>query len=198
MLKLLPKFVMGVDIDAFDTHNIHRCLSHDKLGWYLSIQRNKKQKRRQFLDQMYNDSPLLALHYAMEERDQFEAENPLIQSKIGFSASPAANSLLGVPGVTFCRERHKQKACFAASFSVERDGEWVKSNKPYSIPMYGFDQALRLAIKKRKDFEREMLMRAGFDPAELRIQGYDYLDEEMAYRKVMAFFKEDIEALERA
>jgi hypothetical protein len=50
--------------------------------------------------------------------------------------------------------------------------------------MYGFKQALRLAIRARKEWELQQLEKMKVDPIELRLAGYDYLDEDMAFQKV--------------
>ena len=187
-MKLLPNYVMGVDIEVYDTSNIYRCESGGNIGWYLKIERSKKKLQKQYLDKMHQDSALLALHNAMTDRDEFKANN-MNANSIGFQVSGASNSMLGVPGVTFHRKRSNQSEGFSATYTIERDGEIIKTNKAFSIPQHGFENALRLAIKTRKDWEKEQLEKAGVDPLQLRLAGRAYLDEEMAFKKIMAHLK---------
>ncbi len=187
-MKLLPNYIMGIDIDIYDTSNIYRCESGGSLGWYLKIERSKKKLQKQYLDKMYQDSALLALHQAMADRDEFKANN-MNANMIGFQVSGASNSMLGVPGVTFHRKRPNQSEGFSATYTIERDGEIIKTNKAFSIPQHGFEKALRLAIKTRKDWEKKQLEKVGVDPLDLRLAGRNYLDEEMAFQKIMARLK---------
>ena len=64
--------------------------------------------------------------------------------------------------------------------------------------MYGFKEALRLAIRARKDWEMQQLEKMKVDPIDLRVAGYDYLDEEMAFQKVMSLLDGDLKKMAAA
>ncbi|MEZ4619714.1 MAG: hypothetical protein R2867_30000 [Caldilineaceae bacterium] len=62
--------------------------------------------------------------------------------------------------------------------------------------MYGFKEALRQAIRTRKEWEMDQMKKMNIDPIELRLAGYDYLDEDMAFQKIMKQLDADIKKLD--
>ncbi|MCB0060747.1 MAG: hypothetical protein KDE19_01485 [Caldilineaceae bacterium] len=162
--------------------------------------------QRFYMDHRYSNVPALSLAAAMMDRDEFIENNPSYR-KLAFRPDAIKNTTLGVSGVHFSSAQYdknghlNQNASFCATFHEYRDGKKQLINKAFSIEMYGFKEALRLAIRTRKDWEMQQLERMNVDPIELRMAGYDYLDEEMAYQKVMKKLDgkfENLEKLEKA
>lgn len=194
-----PIFNLGIpNLEDLDLTNIHRVYHYSSnrpksqrtFGWLLKVQRNRKQLQRFYMDHRYSNVPALSLAAAMMDRDEFIENNPSFR-KLAFRPDAIKNTTLGVSGVHFSSAQYdknghlNQNASFCATYHEYREGKKQLINKAFSIEMYGFKEALRLAIRARKDWEMQQLERMNVDPIELRLAGYDYLDEDMAYQKVM-------------
>jgi hypothetical protein len=196
------------NLEELDLTNVHRVYHYASkranqkrtYGWLLKVQRNRKQLQRFYMDHRYNNVPALSLAAAMMERDEFIESNPSYK-KLAFRPDAIKNTTLGVSGVHFSSTQYdrnghlNQHASFCATFHEYRNGKKQLINKAFSIEMYGFKDALRLAIRTRKEWEMQQLEKMKVDPVELRLAGYDYLDEEMAYQKVMSLLDSDLKKL---
>jgi len=206
-----PIWNLGIpNLEDMDLTNIHRVYHYSSnrpksqrtFGWLLKVQRNRKQLQRFYMDHRYSNVPALSLAAAMMDRDEFIANNPSYR-KLAFRPDAIKNTTLGVSGVHFSSAQYdknghlNQNASFCATYHEYRDGKKQLINKAFSIEMYGFKEALRLAIRTRKEWEMQQLERMNVDPIELRLAGYDYLDEEMAYQKVMKKLDGKFENLEK-
>lgn len=210
-----PIWNLGIpNLEDMDLTNIHRVYHYSSnrpksqrtFGWLLKVQRNRKQLQRFYMDHRYSNVPALSLAAAMMDRDEFIANNPSYR-KLAFRPDAIKNTTLGVSGVHFSSAQYdknghlNQNASFCATYHEYRNGKKQLINKAFSIEMYGFKEALRLAIRTRKEWEMQQLERMNVDPIELRLAGYDYLDEEMAYQRVMKKLDgkfENLEKLEKA
>lgn len=207
-----PIFNLGIpNLEEMDLTNIHRVYHYASkranpkrtYGWLLKIQRNRKQLQKFFMDHRYKSIPALSLAAAMMERDEFIADNPSFK-KLAFRPDPIKNTTLGVSGVHFSSTQYdrnghlNQHASFCATYHEYRNGKKQLINKAFSIEMYGFKEALRRAIRARKDWEMQQLERMEIDPVELRLAGYDYLDEDMAFQKVMSMLDGDLKKMAAA
>ena len=207
-----PIFNLGIpNLEDLDLTNIHRVYHYSSnrpktqrtFGWLLKVQRNRKQLQRFYMDHRYSNVPALSLAAAMMDRDEFIANNPSFK-KLAFRPDAIKNTTLGVSGVHFSSAQYdknghlNQNASFCATFHEYRDGKKQLINKAFSIEMYGFKEALRLAIRTRKEWEMNQMKQMGVDPIELRLAGYDYLDEEMAFQKIMKQLDEDVKKLDKS
>lgn len=206
-----PIFNLGIpNLEDLDLTNIHRVYHYSSnrpktqrtFGWLLKVQRNRKQLQRFYMDHRYSNVPALSLAAAMMDRDEFIANNPSFR-KLAFRPDAIKNTTLGVSGVHFSSAQYdknghlNQNASFCATYHEYREGKKQLINKAFSIEMYGFKEALRLAIRARKEWEMQQMEKMNVDPIELRLAGYDYLDEEMAYQKVMKKLDGKFENLEK-
>ncbi len=206
-----PIFNLGIpNLEDLDLTNIHRVYHYSSnrpktqrtFGWLLKVQRNRKQLQRFYMDHRYSNVPALSLAAAMMDRDEFIANNPSFK-KLAFRPDAIKNTTLGVSGVHFSSAQYdknghlNQNASFCATYHEYRDGKKQLINKAFSIEMYGFKKALRLAIRTRKEWEMQQLERMNVDPIDLRMSGYDYLDEDMAYQRVMKKLDGKFENLEK-
>jgi len=196
------------NLEELELTNIHRVYHYASkranpkrtFGWLLKIQRNRKQLQRFYMDHRYNDVPALSLAAAMMDRDEFIENNPSFK-KLAFRPDSIKNTTLGVSGVHFSSTQYdrnghlNQHASFCATYHEYRNGKKQLINKAFSIEMYGFKEALRLAIRARKEWEMKQLEKMKVDPIELRVAGYDYLDEEMAFQKVMGLLDGDLKKM---
>ena len=207
-----PIFNLGIpNLEELELTNIHRVYHYASkranpkktYGWLLKIQRNRKQLQRFYMDHRYNNIPALSLAAAMMDRDEFIENNPSFK-KLAFRPDPIKNTTLGVSGVHFSSTQYdrnghlNQHASFCATYHEYRNGKKQLINKAFSIEMYGFKEALRLAIRARKDWEMQQLEKMKVDPIDLRVAGYDYLDEEMAFQKVMSLLDGDLKKMAAA
>lgn len=206
-----PIYNLGIpNLEELDLTNIHRVYHYSSkrpksqrtYGWLLKVQRNRKQLQRFYMDHRYSSVPALSLSAAMMDRDEFIANNPSFK-KLAFRPDAIKNTTLGVSGVHFSSAQYdknghlNQNASFCATYHEYRNGKKQLINKAFSIEMYGFNKALRLAIQARKQWEIQQMEKMNVDPIELRVAGYDYLDEEMAYQKIMSKLDGDFKNLEK-
>lgn len=206
-----PIFNLGIpNLEDLDLTNIHRVYHYSSnrpktqrtFGWLLKVQRNRKQLQKFYMDHRYSNVPALSLAAAMMDRDEFIANNPSYR-KLAFRPDAIKNTTLGVSGVHFSSAQYdknghlNQNASFCATYHEYRDGKKQLINKAFSIEMYGFKEALRLAIRTRKEWEMQQMEKMNVDPIDLRLAGYDYLDEDMAYQKVMNKLDGKFENLEK-
>ena len=140
--------------------NISRIDSNDTHGWFLRMYRGGETFSKFFSDSRYQGKAE-ALEAAKEYKCKFEEKFPNLASSPtkGFRDKPQKNNSTGVVGVseTFIRSRGREQRkipCFAVSW---RPAPNVARTKKFSIERYGRDAAFQMAVKFRKEKEREML-----------------------------------------
>lgn len=197
------------NMEDLDLTNIHRVFQYSGnkatathvYGWFLKVQRNRKMLQRFYADRDYQNIPALSLAAAMMDRDEFIKIHPSLK-RLPFHLNPVKNTTFGVNGVHFAAPQYTesggihQHAAFCATYHEYRDGKKQLINKPFSVEKYGFKKALRMAIKERKEWELDHLKKMGIDPFDLRVSGHDYLDEKMAYKKIMAYIERNLDMLD--